>query len=181
MQIQISWLSEANWSGSTLFAKARYIRVQQDKGYAIFFFFLIFIKVSPILFSSRSDQGTLILKVDYSPLNKRKLLKVSIYFINDELPCQTSKIIWAAWSKKVPSKMHRFRSSCTQAKYHPGLCSRFIQSVVWNDSVKTQRTLTRLRRCTGWSGPLLSAYAWRHILAWRSLYKITCSDKNAIF
>ena len=25
--------SEANWSGSTLFAKARYIRVQQDKGY----------------------------------------------------------------------------------------------------------------------------------------------------
>ena len=25
--------SEANWSGSTLFAKAEYIRVQQDKGY----------------------------------------------------------------------------------------------------------------------------------------------------
>ena len=25
--------SEANWSGSTLFAKAGYIRVQQDKGY----------------------------------------------------------------------------------------------------------------------------------------------------
>ena len=24
--------SEANWSGSTLFAKARYIWVQQDKG-----------------------------------------------------------------------------------------------------------------------------------------------------
>ena len=24
--------SEANWSGPTLFAKARYIRVQQDKG-----------------------------------------------------------------------------------------------------------------------------------------------------
>ena len=24
--------SEANWSGSTLFAKVRYIRVQQDKG-----------------------------------------------------------------------------------------------------------------------------------------------------
>ena len=26
--------SEANWSGSTLFAKAEYIRVQQDQGYA---------------------------------------------------------------------------------------------------------------------------------------------------
>ena len=25
--------SEANWSGSTLFAKAGYIRVQQDKGW----------------------------------------------------------------------------------------------------------------------------------------------------
>ena len=25
--------AEANWSGSTLFAKAEYIRVQQDKGY----------------------------------------------------------------------------------------------------------------------------------------------------
>ena len=24
--------SEANWSGSTLFAKRKYIRVQQDKG-----------------------------------------------------------------------------------------------------------------------------------------------------
>ena len=26
---------EANWSGSTLFAKAGYIRVQQDKGYNV--------------------------------------------------------------------------------------------------------------------------------------------------
>ena len=38
VQIQISWLlqkptsSEANWSGSTLFAKAGYIQIQQDKG-----------------------------------------------------------------------------------------------------------------------------------------------------
>ena len=24
--------SEANWSGSTLFAKAKYVQVQQDKG-----------------------------------------------------------------------------------------------------------------------------------------------------
>ena len=27
--------SEANWSGSTLFAKAGYILVQQDKGYGV--------------------------------------------------------------------------------------------------------------------------------------------------
>ena len=33
VQIQISWLPEANWSESTLFAKAGYIRVQEDKGY----------------------------------------------------------------------------------------------------------------------------------------------------
>ena len=31
--------SEANWSGTTLFAKAGYIRVQQDKGKRIHFFF----------------------------------------------------------------------------------------------------------------------------------------------
>ena len=31
VQIQISW-EEANWSGSTLFAKAGHIQVQQDKG-----------------------------------------------------------------------------------------------------------------------------------------------------
>ena len=30
---------EANWSGSTLFAKAGYIRVQQDKGWLMHFFF----------------------------------------------------------------------------------------------------------------------------------------------
>ena len=29
---QLASSSEANWSGSTLFAKAGYIRVQQDKG-----------------------------------------------------------------------------------------------------------------------------------------------------
>ena len=29
---------EANWSGSTLFAKAGYIRVQQEKGLLGFFF-----------------------------------------------------------------------------------------------------------------------------------------------
>ena len=28
--------SEPNWSGSTLFAKAGYIRVQQDKGYDLY-------------------------------------------------------------------------------------------------------------------------------------------------
>ena len=29
---QLASSSEANWSGSTLFAKASYIQVQQDKG-----------------------------------------------------------------------------------------------------------------------------------------------------
>ena len=35
--------SEANWSGSTLFAKAGYIRVQQDKGYIIMCIYYIYI------------------------------------------------------------------------------------------------------------------------------------------
>ena len=29
---QLAFSSEANWSGSTLFAKAGYIQAQQDKG-----------------------------------------------------------------------------------------------------------------------------------------------------
>ena len=44
-------------------------------------------------------------------------------------------------SEKVPSKnckMHRFRSSCASAKYHPHLCSPFIHSEVSNDSVRRQ-------------------------------------------
>ena len=32
------------------------------------------------------------------------------------------------------SKIHRFRSSCTYAKYHPGLCSSFIYPIVSNGS-----------------------------------------------
>ena len=47
--------------------------------------------------------------------------------------------IWATSNKKVPlniCKNSRFRSSC--AKYHPGLCSPFIHSVVANDSVSGQ-------------------------------------------
>ena len=42
------------------------------------------------------------------------------------------------FKQKMPlsmCKMHRFRSSCPCAKYHPGFCSPFIHSVVSNDSV----------------------------------------------
>ena len=28
---------------------------------------------------------------------------------------------------------------------------------------QTAKTLIKLHRCSGWSGPLLSAYTWRHI------------------
>ena len=50
----------------------------------------------------------------------------------------SSRIEWAASSKKVSSKMrkmHRFKSFCVYAKYHPGLCSSFMHSAVSNDSV----------------------------------------------
>ena len=32
-------------------------------------------------------------------------------------------------------KMRSFRSSCASAKYHPGLCYSFVNSVICNDSV----------------------------------------------
>ena len=48
---------------------------------------------------------------------------------------------WVASNEKLSSnmrKMRTFRSSCECAKYHPGLCSPFILSVVANDSVSGQ-------------------------------------------
>ena len=51
-------------------------------------------------------------------------------------------LIWAGSSEKMPSsmlKMCGFTSSCTCAKSHPGICSPFKQSVVFNDSVCWKR------------------------------------------
>ena len=47
------------------------------------------------------------------------------------------KIIWVMSSEKM-HKICRFRSSWACSKYHPGLCSSFIHSVVSNDSVSWQ-------------------------------------------
>ena len=50
--------------------------------------------------------------------------------------------MWAALYENVSSGMRQTRSfisSCAFAKYHPGLCSPFIHSVVSNDSVSGQR------------------------------------------
>ena len=62
------------------------------------------------------------------------LLDDTIYFI---APWIIQHIIWAEFSIIVPSnkcKMRRFRSSCAFAKYHPGISSPFIHSVVSDDS-----------------------------------------------
>ena len=67
--------------------------------------------------------------------------------------------IWAAPSKNVflsMCKMHRYRFILACAKSQPGIYSSLIHTIVSKDFV-----------CAGWSGPLLSAYARRHVLAWR--------------
>ena len=49
---------------------------------------------------------------------------------------------WAASSENVSSnmcKIRTFRSSCTCAKSHPGLCLPLIHSIVFNNSVSGQR------------------------------------------
>ena len=48
-----SW--EANCSGSTLFAKAGYIRVQQDKGWSVRIFIITRIGVQKDVFSVKID------------------------------------------------------------------------------------------------------------------------------
>ena len=53
-------------------------------------------------------------------------------------------ISWVVSNEKLPSnmcKMRRFRSSYACAKYHPGLCSPFIHSVVANDFASAQSDL----------------------------------------
>ena len=50
--------------------------------------------------------------------------------------------IWTASSEKVLSSMRKicgFTSPCACAKYHPGIRSPFIRSIVSNDSVRGQR------------------------------------------
>ena len=57
------------------------------------------------------------------------------------LDSNQGKYIWATSSKKVHLNIHRmcrFRSACACSKYHLGLCSPFIHSVVSNDSVSGQ-------------------------------------------
>ena len=73
--------------------------------------------------------------------------------------------------RKVPlyvRKMRRLISSCACAKDRPGICSPFIDSVVFNDYAGGQPTLIRLCACADWSGPWMFAYARRYIFAWRS-------------
>ena len=70
-------------------------------------------------------------------------------------------------AKNVPSNMRKMCwliSSCASAKYHPGLCSPFIDSVVsqWFCQ-RTVKALTRLCGRAGWSGDLLFLQARRHI------------------
>ena len=62
----------------------------------------------------------------------------------------------------------RFRSSCSCAKFHPGLCSSFIHSVLSKDSVSGQWRRWSDCRCAGWSGPSFSANTRRHVFAWLS-------------
>ena len=82
---------------------------------------------------------------------------------------------------KVPlNKICRFRSSCACPKYHLGLCSPFIHSVVSNESVSWQ-----WRPWLDWlavqTDPSLRCphYAWRHLLAWR--YPFVADDIQKIF
>ena len=55
-----------------------------------------------------------------------------------------------------------FTSSCACARSHLGFWSPLIQSIVSNVTGSGQR-----RPWSDWSGPVLSAYARKHVFAWR--------------
>ena len=64
--------------------------------------------------------------------------------------------------------MHRlwFIQRIRKLSFVPLLSIDTFYSVQWFCQ-RTAKTLIRLRRCAGWSGPSLSAYARRHFFAWR--------------
>ena len=87
--------------------------------------------------------------------------------------------MWAASSENAPSSMRkicRFRSFCTCAKSHPGICSLLKHLIVSNDSVCRQQRPV----CAGWSGPSLSVYAWKQVFGWHGPWCDT-SGKATIY
>ena len=44
--------------------------------------------------------------------------------------------------------------------------------------LQTDKVLIRLHGCAGWSRTLLTAYAGRHVFAWRSPYTLWCANKD---
>ena len=61
-------------------------------------------------------------------------------------------------------KIHRFRTSCECVLFGSLLSIQTFRSIQWF-CYRTGKVLIRLRGCAGWSGPLLSAYTWRHAVA----------------
>ena len=70
--------------------------------------------------------------------------------------------------------------SCACAKSHPGICSPFKLSMLYNKTcLRTAKGLIRLRGCAVWSDPSLSAYTRRHFFFWRDPY-ILAANASAV-
>ena len=90
--------------------------------------------------------------------------------ISPQLSIYLGHIKW-----KVPTSMRKCADS-----YHPAHAQSFFLafalhacSIHWFCQL-TEKTLIRLCRCAGWSGPLLPACAQRHIFQWHCPQ--TCDD-----
>ena len=78
-----------------------------------------------------------------------RLLWIYASRIRHQLIFYLEGLKWALSSENEPSNMRRFKSSWSCAKYHPGLCSPIIHSLVSNDSVSGQEgpdQTARMRR-----------------------------------
>ena len=84
--------------------------------------------------------------------------------------------IWAAWSKVPLSitqtvRMHIILHMCNVSSGHL-LSIRTFYSIQ-RFCLQTMKAPIRLCVCSGWSGPSLPTYAWRHIFAWCCPYGAT--------
>ena len=89
-------------------------------------------------------------------------------------PVYGNRDVLAVSNEKVLSSMRKmcgFTSSCTCAKSHPDIYSPMKHFNIQWFYFWTTKVLIRLRECAGWSGPSLSAYARKHVSAWRGPYR----------
>ena len=83
--------------------------------------------------------------------------------------------IWNVGYMGSIKRKSAFEHACADSDYPVQACSNYPSGPLFSSHTycgiqwfckRTVKALVRLRGCAGWSGPSLSAYAWRQVFAW---------------